>query len=63
MKKYNSKGKSYLENKQPVVFKSPDVSKLQEVVIDIKTKIYIPLGADSEAAKIRYLARNNNNRY
>jgi len=60
MKKYNNRGKSYLDNKPPVIFKSPDLSKLQEVIIDIKTRIYIPMGADSEAAKIRYLARSSN---
>jgi hypothetical protein len=38
-------------------FKSPDLSKLQEVVIDVRTKIYIAAGADPEEAKIRYLAR------
>jgi len=30
---------------------------LQEVVIDVRTKIYIALGADPEEAKSRYLAR------
>lgn len=38
-------------------FKSPDLSKLQEVVIDMRTKIYIAVGADPEEAKSRYLAR------
>ena len=38
-------------------FKSPDLTKLQEVVIDFKTKIYIALGADPEEAKSRYLSR------
>ena len=38
-------------------FKSPDLSKLQEVVIDVKTKIYIALGADPEEAKSRFLSR------
>lgn len=56
-------GKKFVENKKQFVFKSPDVSKLQEVVIDLRTRIYIPLGADAEEAKVRYLARNANNRY
>jgi len=43
--------------KKPVVFKSPDMSKLQEVVIDVKTKIYIALDADPEEARSRYWAR------
>jgi hypothetical protein len=38
-------------------FKTPDLSKLQEVVIDLRTKIYIAIGADPEEAKSRYLAR------
>ncbi len=36
---------------------SPDIKKLQEVVIDFRTKIYIALGADPEEAKKRYLLR------
>jgi hypothetical protein len=44
--------------KKPIVFKSPDVTKLREVVIDHKTKIYIPMEADIEEAKKRYLYRN-----
>ena len=43
--------------KKQVVFKSPDMSKLQEVVIDVKTKIYIALDADPEEARSRYWAR------
>jgi len=38
-------------------FKSPDLSKLQEVVIDLRTKIYIAIGSDPEEAKVRYLSR------
>ncbi|MFO7658684.1 MAG: hypothetical protein R6W78_16615 [Bacteroidales bacterium] len=38
-------------------YKSPDLTKLQEVVIDFRTKIYIPIGADPEAARSRYLSR------
>jgi hypothetical protein len=38
-------------------FKSPDLKKLQEVVIDFRTRIYITLGADPEEARSRYLAR------
>lgn len=38
-------------------FKSPDLGKMQEVVIDVRTKIYIPAGADPIAARKRYLAR------
>ena len=38
-------------------FKTPDLNQLQEVVIDLRTKIYIAVGADPEEAKSRYLAR------
>ena len=38
-------------------FKTPDVSILQEVIIDVRTKIYIALGADPEEAKSRFLSR------
>jgi hypothetical protein len=38
--------------------KSPDLSKMKEVVIDHRTKIYIALTADAEEARSRYLARN-----
>ena len=43
--------------KKAVAFKSPDLSKLQVVVIDSRTNIYIEIGADPEAAKARYLSR------
>ena len=43
--------------KKPVSFKSPDMSKLQEVVIDVKTKIYIALDADPKEARKRYHER------
>ena len=43
--------------KRPGSFKSPDLSKLQQVVIDGKTKIYIAPGADPEEARSRYLSK------
>ncbi len=43
--------------KKSNIFKSPDLAKLQEVLIDHRTKIYIALGADPEEAKKRYLER------
>ncbi len=43
--------------KKPIVFKSPDVTKLQEVIIDIRTRIYIAMDADPEEAKSRYISR------
>jgi hypothetical protein len=38
-------------------FKSPDLAKLQEVVIDFRTRIYIALNADPEEARSRYLTK------
>jgi len=38
-------------------FKSPDVTKLQEVKIDDRTSIYIAIGADVEEAKKHFLAK------
>lgn len=49
------------ENKQALI-KSPDLSKLREVIIDHRTKIYIPLDADVEEARTRYLSRNSSRR-
>jgi hypothetical protein len=37
--------------------KTPDLASLQEVVIDLRTKIYIAIGADPEEARNRYLTR------
>jgi len=42
--------------KKPIVYKSPDLSKLKEVVIDHRTRIYIAPDADVEEAKTRYLS-------
>ena len=33
---------------------SPDISKLRAVVIDKKTRIYVPLDVDPEKARARY---------
>jgi hypothetical protein len=38
-------------------FKSPDLTKSQEVIIDNRTRIYIAVGADPEEARKRYLLR------
>jgi hypothetical protein len=43
--------------KKQAIFKSPDLNKLQAVVIDHRTKIYIAVGADPEEARVRYLTR------
>jgi len=44
-------------DKKIVTFKSPDLEKLQAVVINLRTRIYIPIGADTEEARKRYFAR------
>ena len=44
-------------NKKNSTFKSPDLKKLQAVVIDFKTTIFIAIGADPGIAKKRYFAR------
>jgi hypothetical protein len=43
--------------KKPNIYKSPDLSKLKEVIIDHRTKIYIAPGADIEEARNRYFSR------
>jgi hypothetical protein len=43
--------------KKQIVDKSPDLNKMQVVVIDHRTKIYIALGADPEEARNRYFSR------
>jgi len=50
------KNNSIYDKKQSV-FKSPDLNKMQVVVIDHRTKIYIALDADPEEARIRYMSR------
>lgn len=45
--------------KKTINFESPDLNKLQSVVVDYKTTIYIPLGADPEKAKNKYLRQIN----
>lgn len=46
------------EKKQNIAnIKTPDLSKLQAVMIDFRTVIYIAVGADPEEAKKRYLSR------
>jgi hypothetical protein len=42
--------------------KSPDLSKLREIIIDKKTRIYIEYGANVEEAINRYLTRGPSRR-
>lgn len=53
----NNKKNSVMNDKKQNTFKSPDLSKLQLVVINHKTRIYVAEGDDPEEAKARYLAR------
>ncbi|MFW6370943.1 MAG: hypothetical protein ACOC10_07035 [Bacteroidota bacterium] len=46
-----------MNDKKNTAFKSPDLEKLQAVVIDLRTRIYIAIGDDPEKARERYLAR------
>jgi hypothetical protein len=48
-----------MQERKPVVFKTPDITKMQEVVINHRTKIYIAVGADPEEARTRYWARQD----
>lgn len=43
-------------------FKSPDLHKMQEVIINARTRIYVEEGQDPEEAKKRYLERLENKR-
>jgi putative ubiquitin-RnfH superfamily antitoxin RatB of RatAB toxin-antitoxin module len=48
-----------MQEKKQIVFKTPDITKMQEVVINHRTKIYIPVGADPDEARSRYQARQD----
>lgn len=49
--------RNMMYDKKNATFKSPDLEKLQAVVIDLKTTIYIAVGADPEKARKRYFER------
>jgi hypothetical protein len=46
-----------MQEKKQIILKSPDITKMQVVVINHNTKIYIAVGADPEEAKSRYWNR------
>jgi hypothetical protein len=48
-----------MQDKKPIIFKTPDITKMQEVVINHRTKIYIAVGADPDEARERYQARQD----
>jgi len=48
-----------MQERKPIIFKTPDITKMQEVVINHRTKIYIAVGADPDEARDRYQARQD----
>ncbi len=46
-----------MNDKKQITFKSPDLSKMQLVVINNRTRIYVAEGDDPEEARTRYLER------
>jgi hypothetical protein len=48
-----------MQEKKQNVFKTPDITKMQEVVINPRTRIYIAVGADPEEARSRYWSRQD----
>jgi hypothetical protein len=43
--------------KKQASYITPDLTKMQEVIIDVKTRIYIAIGADPKEARNRYMNR------
>jgi hypothetical protein len=48
-----------MQERKQIVFKTPDITKMQEVVINQRTKIYISVEADPDEARDRYWARQD----
>ena len=48
------------DQKKHISFQSPDTNKMQVVIIDDRTKIYIAQGANADEARRRYLNRLGN---
>jgi len=46
-----------ISDKKKAIGNTPNLSKMQEVIIDARTRIYIALDADPEKARTRYLER------
>ena len=47
-----------MNKKNQINYRSPDINKLQEVIIDFRTKIYIAINKDPVEAKKRYLMKH-----
>lgn len=45
--------------KKQITYTSPDLSKMQAVIIDVKTTIYASMDADPKVVRKNYLARIN----
>jgi hypothetical protein len=48
-----------MQERKQNIFRTPDITKMQEVVINPRTKIYIAIGADPDEARSRYWARQD----
>jgi len=46
-----------MQEKKHNNFTTPDITKMQEVIINARTRIYIRTDADPEEARMRYAAR------
>ena len=51
--------KAKIQEKRHNNFRTPDISKMQEVIIDGRTRIYISIDSDPEKARMRYLSRHD----
>ena len=48
-----------MQEKKQSVYVTPDITRMQEVIINARTRIYIAVGADPEEARTRYQARQD----
>lgn len=55
-----TKKAKYMNEKKTNNFQSPDLSKMQSVIVDHRTTIFIPHGADPKEAKKRFLEQMKN---
>jgi len=56
---YIKRKKTVMYEKKPNTYTSPDLTKMQAVVIDVKTTIYTALDVDPKVARKNYFARIN----
>ena len=49
--------KIYMFEKKTVEIKSPDLKKMQEIIIDLRTRIYVPIEEDPQKARERYMTK------